>query len=414
MILPNTDISIMAVRNCLGYPSTDLGTLCTCDKVNMWSRYKPVIYNVDTTNGITDWYKGRYGNCGIKLQSYNSPLEAGKANWTLERPTGGVTSPYRLGDFRGYNHNAVPFLTIQAPENILIDTGKQSSCIFHVINQSVDSKSNLTWDDFSSTNYPLKDCYLACYIEKEGSPYINTIVTGDYPILTSTNDVEVIFSKGIGGNQFTLGTYNAYFLLCTQKIVQNGVQQGPTYFPIYKNPRNSYPVKLEIRNSLINPLSITVPQVGVGYSLGSVSFVNTDTVMDGTSGSLNLRNGDLFFKCVFKNVLTSGAYTFYKENLTLHVSDFEHNYYNITSARETIDSPFIYILDETGRTIEMVTVYNTTTLYVVVRNGAQNIDGNYPAFGTKWVEMVEFRVVPVNAPHDLFTVADMNLNMTYD
>lgn len=40
MILPNTDISIMDVRNILGYPSTDLGTLCSCDKVNKWSRYR--------------------------------------------------------------------------------------------------------------------------------------------------------------------------------------------------------------------------------------------------------------------------------------------------------------------------------------------------------------------------------------
>lgn len=34
MILPNSDISIMDVRNALGYPSTDLGTLCSCPNVN--------------------------------------------------------------------------------------------------------------------------------------------------------------------------------------------------------------------------------------------------------------------------------------------------------------------------------------------------------------------------------------------
>ena len=54
MILPNSDISIMDVRNALGYPSTDLGTLCSCNKINMWAKYKPVPYNF-TTNRPSEW-----------------------------------------------------------------------------------------------------------------------------------------------------------------------------------------------------------------------------------------------------------------------------------------------------------------------------------------------------------------------
>ena len=39
MILPNNNISIMDVRNCLGYPSMDLGTLCTKAKTGGKSGY---------------------------------------------------------------------------------------------------------------------------------------------------------------------------------------------------------------------------------------------------------------------------------------------------------------------------------------------------------------------------------------
>ena len=42
MKIGNEDVGVLMVRNVLGYPSTDLGTLCSCENVNIWSRYKPV------------------------------------------------------------------------------------------------------------------------------------------------------------------------------------------------------------------------------------------------------------------------------------------------------------------------------------------------------------------------------------
>ena len=38
--LPST-LEIMDVRNCLDVDSLDLGTLCSSEKVNPWSRYRP-------------------------------------------------------------------------------------------------------------------------------------------------------------------------------------------------------------------------------------------------------------------------------------------------------------------------------------------------------------------------------------
>ena len=47
MTLGTTDVSTLSVRNILGYPSLDVGTLCSCgeDYINIWSPYKPVNYN---------------------------------------------------------------------------------------------------------------------------------------------------------------------------------------------------------------------------------------------------------------------------------------------------------------------------------------------------------------------------------
>lgn len=94
MQLGTTDVSILNVRNTLGYPSTDLGTLCSCENVNIWSRYKPLRASALTLNDTL-----RNTITGFKINATTLYLE-----W--DKPTGGASSPYRLGDFRGYNHDA--------------------------------------------------------------------------------------------------------------------------------------------------------------------------------------------------------------------------------------------------------------------------------------------------------------------
>lgn len=90
MILPTTNISIMSVRNALSYPSTDLGTLCTCPNVNKYSRFRPGYWYVDTSGNLA-FQKPRGGG-------YNDPRGTD--------PSGISVEAYKLGDFRGYNHNA--------------------------------------------------------------------------------------------------------------------------------------------------------------------------------------------------------------------------------------------------------------------------------------------------------------------
>lgn len=115
MVLPKSNISIMMVRNALNYPSTDLGTLCSCGEkyINKWSKYKPVP-NPFTNNRPSDWWRGSMRNCGIgylshfSIHNLISSIDSGVEQLPYDPPHGGSVAPFRLGDFAGYNSEARP------------------------------------------------------------------------------------------------------------------------------------------------------------------------------------------------------------------------------------------------------------------------------------------------------------------
>ena len=119
-------VSFTDVQNCLGVSNTDLDKLCKATTINMWAKYKPVAKNlIDTVTGQWDatnnkwlssatWWKGN-GNTDIggitpkQFTTFSQLLsfyDGGMNGWTYTRPAGGASTPYRLQDFAGYNHNA--------------------------------------------------------------------------------------------------------------------------------------------------------------------------------------------------------------------------------------------------------------------------------------------------------------------
>ena len=125
MALPTTGISTSLVKSELGAGSNDVGTLCTHPNINMMAINKPTKYPSVSTNawqtGIInqDYYDG-VENYGIRKPYNLVPANATKIGqapiysvgtlgnikslWQYIKPTGGASSPYRLGDFRGYEH----------------------------------------------------------------------------------------------------------------------------------------------------------------------------------------------------------------------------------------------------------------------------------------------------------------------
>lgn len=118
-ILPNTGITISAVGNALGTTARDLGTLCTHSSINKWAMNKPFIY--PTTSPVTAGNR-QSKNYGLDVVSATTVTSATygliaqvDANLGMgvvyNKPSGGSTQPYRLGDFRGYLHDAVEPVT---------------------------------------------------------------------------------------------------------------------------------------------------------------------------------------------------------------------------------------------------------------------------------------------------------------
>lgn len=108
MALPSQGITISLVRNTIGENTNDLGSLNTSPKINPNSFYKPITSNKLILTDA-DFYAT---NDGFSAQSYNNAIDCWNAcvngNTWVYNP---VDPPYRLGDWRNYEHNAGPWLT---------------------------------------------------------------------------------------------------------------------------------------------------------------------------------------------------------------------------------------------------------------------------------------------------------------
>src|SRR5690554_6759920 len=120
MALSTSNVTTSAVRSELGATTNDIADLCTFHNINMWSKRKPVR---DARTSVPFNEVGMSDNCGLTLYSwsgddtkitrYNRP-----GTWTDQ--TGQHTTPFRLGDFRGYEHTTKnrPLTIRSRPSNI--------------------------------------------------------------------------------------------------------------------------------------------------------------------------------------------------------------------------------------------------------------------------------------------------------
>ena len=109
-MLPNSGITTTLVANELGVSTHSVSQLCTSSNINIFSKYKPVKWPYTNVDGVTDRWRSVNGNCGILVPDATSlPSSGPMAKWQHDKPRGGSSEPYRLGDFRGYNHSAPAF-----------------------------------------------------------------------------------------------------------------------------------------------------------------------------------------------------------------------------------------------------------------------------------------------------------------
>lgn len=223
-------ISIDDVKSVLGESSNDVATLCKSTNINKWARYKPVhILNTPFCD-IKTSYRGTAGNCGITVPSggtveaiidYYNKNDNGYA-YTL--PSGGAASPYRLGDFLGYNHNAyAPFssLFVNGTKFGVTDKIMVSAGYYYPYLKADDC---LLLEDFSS----LENCYFGAALVKDGS--VAYCYTMD-KVIKGVEDLEVTFAKS--GN-WVQGSYSIVPFLSTARYssLQTGSTMAGTYYPL--------------------------------------------------------------------------------------------------------------------------------------------------------------------------------------
>lgn len=173
-------VSISDVQSVLGTSANDLGQLCRNTNINMWSRHKPVGYNSITPIGFGDSdgsNEAKTVNYGIRPANYivndsgidtsdvTDLFELSGFDWVYYPPAGGSSQPYRLTDFKGYSHNAAPFIVVEGTGDISVNTAKSSTFTIYATLDPGDSYENLQSYDFAGALIDLSDWFLTVMID---------------------------------------------------------------------------------------------------------------------------------------------------------------------------------------------------------------------------------------------------------
>lgn len=272
MALGTTNISTTLVANTIGVGSNDVGTLCTSNKINKWSKWKPVRYN--TLTGITSEQLSftNYGLNVITYTSFNNLIDAvrGSLNtWNYLQPRGMLThsEPFRIGDFRNYSHDVinpvhqdiVPSVDNPVYKDIynILDCGL-------IIEPSTTTQISLS--DINVSNY-LSNCYFAVALLKQGATY-----TGNWLSTSTVLGSATTVNVDVPINNLSAGTYQLfYFFIDVAKPTISSEIASTWYIPL----------ELPIKTVVIANTSYTVALTGTSNGISvnySVTITNNSTI----------------------------------------------------------------------------------------------------------------------------------------
>lgn len=160
--------------------------------INKWAKYKPVPYPSVSIDGITDWWKGYRASsdvgyinlCGIRIPTVNSLAQTNNV-WEPDLPRGGESEPYRLGDFRSYQHNSNPSFKIMLSDALQLAVGKNFGCYAYFPDEpeTYDSTKALQMADLTAIGGYYMVLYLYNYTK---NLVVGTKITTD-PISAGTD-----------------------------------------------------------------------------------------------------------------------------------------------------------------------------------------------------------------------------------
>lgn len=248
-VIPSTNVkpatNIRDVLNAAGGSvGSDATSFFTSEaKINPFSKHKPVIlaldfcqdYDSSQPNYRADWWIGTNRNCGLvpkQVSSYKDIPDAmdGDLNgWSYELPTGGALAPFRLGDFRGYDTDAIPMLSgftvASRVSNQFTSNHVTGACLL-----APEGGTSLSFADFPV----FKNYYLGMYlVQVSGSQY--RYKTSEKTLGDGGSTVE------ISSYDLPTGNWIAYPFICS--VIQDGVTEDDgSYWTLPKNNAASFVV----------------------------------------------------------------------------------------------------------------------------------------------------------------------------
>ena len=320
------------VCSAIGEDKHRVGYLCVSGNINIYSKHKPMRFatlsELTTANKKSAKYGYRIPTSvqGTTIMNYftaastpsawtpsssDAPYVLMKNGWWYERPQGGETSPYRLGDFNGYNHNTNNreyFCRVMQAETLASD-GVYYGFDVDIVDFSVNPNEG---ELFGAGEYVL--CVAAVKIVS-GSADLNTVKfkTGPYYLNGTKQDWIVHFTDEDVNAIF--GTTGTRWDLCFMAVPINSAtvtdpdspnvgQVKPyqnydstdttetTYYPRFT--LNCIPIPVDkIRVTYdVPPVVITNPYEGLNFTVvgGNIVVVPTTNRVTVTLTNLTIQN----------------------------------------------------------------------------------------------------------------------------
>ena len=285
MTLPNTGITSSIVASTIGAASRKWSVLCKHPKINKWSKWKPVSFNKVTPITEGDLQTVNYGLTPPPATTdYASIVDT---KWTYAKPTGLSTSPYRIGDFRNYYHNAGAIAS--ASQNVTINKATNTTKIFGLLMNIGESDDQIGLTDFAGV---IGSYYYGIVFENGDSKYIQTAST-------TLNAGGTEFTANLNGGAFSGSSVTLNHLLCSKAVptMQTLASQGTiTYMPI---PSKDFE-KGKVTASITQAPSVSVQVTHIAITAGSRMFP-IGTYLDGMNPPPFPTLGAVYLKLLLTN-----------------------------------------------------------------------------------------------------------------
>ena len=289
MALGTTNIRTDLVGATLGTSSRDVGTLCTHSAINRWSKWKPIRSPKIAGLTETDLANATYGLEVLSGRTYSlfraMTGEEGDIGVGViyNAPTGGAQSPFRIGDFRNYNHSAViPFGTgIPSMTPILVKKGSAAIYNYNYLINPV--YGTMTMTNSSTYQVGWHELYENLdFSDKVMAVALKNVATSEEVLFTHTHNyteagglVPPQINWNISPIKGWTGNIEVFYFLTNFKCVQ-----GATY--TYNTAHRFYGIPMD--NANLNPFILNATNQLADNSM-VYSFAN-NLIHDTTGGNV--------------------------------------------------------------------------------------------------------------------------------